>query len=239
MFSEVVMSSSTVKKAIEEGRTSLFEFEAKELLSSVGIPVTKSVLATTVEEAVNQAKKIGFPIVCKIVSPDILHKSDAGGVKVGIKTLDETDKVFAEIISNAKRYKSDATITGVLIQEMAPQGREVIVGAIRDPQFGPALMFGLGGIFVEVLKDVAFRIAPLSEYDAKNMIKEIKGYPLLKGVRGESPIDEQALVKILLGVSKIVSSNSEISELDLNPVFAYEKGAIVADARVLLEKNVV
>jgi acetyl-CoA synthetase (ADP-forming) len=238
MFSELVMSSSIVKKAIEAGRTSLFEHEAKELLSSVGIPVTKSVLATTAEEAVSQAKKIGFPIVCKIVSPDILHKSDAGGVKVGIKTPEETEKVFAEIVSNAKRYKPDATITGVLIQEMAPQGREVIVGAIRDPQFGPALMFGLGGIFVEVLKDVAFRVAPLSEYDAKSMIKEIKGYPLLKGVRGESPIDEQALVEILLGISKLVSSNSEISELDLNPVFAYEKGAIVADARVMLEKNV-
>ncbi len=235
MVSNVNMSSSIVKDAVAEGRTSLFEYEAKELLASVGIPVTRSVLAKDANEAVELAKKIGFPIVCKIVSPDILHKSDAGGVRIGIQTPEEVKKAYNDIIANAKRYKPNANIVGILIQEMAPQGREVIVGAIKDPQFGPALMFGLGGIFVEILKDVAFRVAPLTEFDARSMIKEIKGYPLLQGARGENPVDEEALVKILLGVSKLVSSNREIVELDLNPIFAYPKGAKVADARVMLE----
>jgi len=229
------MDLSIIDKAVKEGRSSLLEQEAKELLASVGIPVTKSKIAHNLEEAISISKEIGFPIVCKIVSPDILHKSDAGGVKIGIKDEEGITKAYNEILSNAKAYKKDANIVGILIQEMAPLGKEVIVGSIRDPQFGPALMFGLGGIFVEVLKDVSFRIAPLTEYDAKKMIKEIKGYSLLKGVRGEAPVDEEALVDIILKLSKLVTSDKRIAEIDLNPVFAYEKDAIVADARIMLD----
>jgi acetyl-CoA synthetase (ADP-forming) len=173
----------------------------------------------------------------KIVSTDVLHKSDVGAVKVNLKNADEVRSAFGEIARNVKKFKSDAKIAGYLVEQLAPEGHEVIVGMAKDPQFGPALMFGLGGIFVEVLKDVSFRIAPLTEYDAREMIQEIKGYPVLTGIRGQKPADINSLVDIILKVSKLVTEHVEIEQLDLNPIFVYQEGAIIVDARIILSTN--
>ena len=200
-----------------------------------GIPVTKFKLALNEKEAAKYADEIGYPVVLKIVSPDIIHKSDAGGVIVNLKNPAEVTNAYKKIMENVKKYNAKAKIVGVLVQEMAPQSTEVIVGAIKDPQFGQTVMFGLGGIFVEILKDVNFRIAPLTTEDAKEMITELKAYPLLKGYRNTPPADIDALVSILCNTSRLVMDNPEIKELDLNPVMAYQKGAKTVDARIILE----
>jgi len=225
----------TFEQARREGRKFLLEPEAKSVCVKYDIPVTRFYVAKNETEAVKFAEDIGFPVVLKIVSPDIIHKSDVGGVVVGLKTADEVRSAYQQIIRNVKKHKADAKIVGVLVQEMAPPSTEVIVGAIKDPQFGPALMFGLGGIFVEVLRDVAFRIAPISEDEAHEMIGEIKAYPLLKGYRGLPPADIDAIVKILVNTSRLVMEHQEIKELDLNPIMVYEKGAKTVDARIILE----
>lgn len=219
----------------KSGRKFLLEPEAKAVCIEYGIPVTKFKVAKTVDEAVEFAEEIGYPVVLKIVSPDILHKFDVGGVVLNIKTSKDVRKAYIQILDNVKKKAPNAKIVGVLIQEMAPSSTEVIVGATKDPQFGPAVMFGLGGIFVEVLKDVTFRIAPLSEEEAKEMITEVKGYPLLTGYRGQPPADMDAIIKILLNTSKLVTEHLEIKELDLNPIMVYEKGAKTVDARIILE----
>jgi acetyl-CoA synthetase (ADP-forming) len=225
-----------MEKAKAEGRKALTETESKEVILSYGIPVTRLYEAKNAVEAGKYAESVGYPIVCKIISPDILHKTDAGGVKLNLKSRAEVERAFEEIVANARRYKPDARIWGVTVQEMAPEGRQVIVGMTKDPQFGPALMFGLGGVFVEVLKDVSFRIAPLTRLDAAEMIKEIKGYPILGAFRGQQPADIDALVDIILKTSQMVTDLKEIAELDLNPIFVYEagKGAKTVDARVVL-----
>jgi len=199
------------------------------------IPVTAFKLAKNEEEAVRFAGQIGFPVVLKIVSPGIIHKSDAGGVKVNLKNSAEVRSAYGKILENAKKYDAAARIEGVLVQEMAPQSTEVIVGAIKDPQFGQTLMFGLGGIFVELLKDVTFRIAPLTQEDAREMVTNVKAYPLLTGYRNTPPSDLDAIITVLLNTSKLVMNNPEIKELDLNPVMAYEKGTKTVDARIILE----
>lgn len=219
----------------KSGRKFLLEPEAKAVCIEYGIPVTKFKVAKTVDEAVEFAEEIGYPVVLKIVSPDILHKFDVGGVVLNIKTSKDVRKAYTQILDNVKKKAPNTKIVGVLIQEMAPSSTEVIVGATKDPQFGPAVMFGLGGIFVEVLKDVTFRIAPLSEEEAKEMITEVKGYPLLTGYRGQPPADMDAIIKILLNTSKLVTEHLEIKELDLNPIMVYEKGAKTVDARIILE----
>jgi len=224
-----------IERAKKDGRKVLLEPESKTLCSLYGIPVTVFDVAKDEEEAVEKAKKVGFPIVMKIVSPDVLHKSEAGGIVVGVKDEEEVRRRYKEIIGNVKKHIPNARIYGILIQEMAPQGIETIVGCIKDPQFGHAVMFGLGGIFVEVLKDVAFRVAPLSKEDAEDMIKEIKGYPILKGYRGSKPADTASLIDILLKVSKMVEELPIINQMDLNPVFVYEKGAKVIDARIIID----
>lgn len=222
-------------QARKEGRKALLEPEAKTICTDYDISVTKFDVAKTEEEAVAAAEKIGFPIVLKIVSEDIIHKTDAGGVKVNLKTKDEVKTAYNQILENAKKYKADARITGVLVQEMAPQATEVIIGSIKDPQFGPTLMFGLGGIFVELLKDVTFRIAPITEQEAAEMIVGVRAYPLLNGYRNTPPADVKALVNTLLAVSKLITDHPEIKEMDLNPVMAYEKGSKTVDARIILE----
>ena len=219
----------------KEGRKSLLETEAKTVCMEYGIPVTKFELARSEEEAVKFANAIGFPTVLKIVSSDIIHKSDIGGVIVGLKNSDDVRHGYNQILQNVKKHDPKARIAGVLVQEMAPPSTEVIVGAIKDPQFGPAIMFGLGGVFVEVLKDVTFRIAPITEDDACDMISEVKAYPLLKGYRNTPPADIEAIEKILLSTSRLVTDYMEIKELDLNPVIVYEKGAKTVDARIILE----
>jgi acyl-CoA synthetase (NDP forming) len=228
-------SLDVFNQAKKEGRKYLLEPEAKALCHEYGIPVTKFKVATSVEEAVKFAEGIGYPVVLKIVSPEVIHKFDVGGVILDLKNASEVKDAYDKIIKSVRKHKPEAKITGVLVQEMAPASTEVIVGAIKDPQFGPALMFGLGGIFVEVLKDVTFRIAPITEYDAKEMITEVKAYPILKGFRGQPPADIDAIAKILLSTSKLVMEHPEIKELDFNPIIVYEKGAKTVDARVILE----
>jgi acetyl-CoA synthetase (ADP-forming) len=227
--------SGIFSQAVKEGRKNLLETEAKAVCRDYGIPVTKSELATNEQEAARLAEKIGFPVVLKILSPDIIHKSDVGGVMVNLKDAKEVRDAYQQIMKNVKNHNAKAKILGILVQEMAPSSTEVIVGAIKDPQFGPALMFGLGGVFVEVLKDVTFRIAPVAADEAREMIGEVKAYPLLKGYRGSAPADIDAIVKIILATSKLVMEHQEVKELDLNPIMVYEKGAKTVDARIILE----
>ncbi|MFC2050290.1 acetate--CoA ligase family protein [Chloroflexota bacterium] len=224
-----------LRQARKENRARLTEIESKELIGGTGIPVIEAKLARTKAEAVALSKKIGFPVVLKIVSPDVIHKSDSGGVKLGLDNAAEVSKAYGEIISAIKKHQPKAKIEGISVQKMARPGVEVIIGMTKDAQFGPVLMFGLGGILVEVLKDVSFRIVPLTKRDAREMIKEIKGYPLLEGYRGQEPADIPFLEAMILKVSDFIDTNPEIKELDLNPVFAYKNRAVAVDARIILE----
>lgn len=225
---------SVLAKARAEDRSLLNEVEVKQLLQDAGIPVVTTVLATTQEEAVTEAKRVGYPVVLKVVSPDIAHKSDVGGVMIGLQDKVAVAAAFDEILANAKKAVKDADITGVAVQNMAPAGIEVIVGMTSDPQFGSVMMFGLGGIMVEVLKDVSFRLIPLTERDAMQMIDEIKGSAILEGVRGKPPVDKNALCDAILKVAAFVESHPEVKELDLNPIIAYPKGVIAVDARMVV-----
>jgi len=227
--------SQIFEEARKQGRKFLLEPEAKTVCKEYGIPVTNFGVAKDVEEAVRLTRETGYPVVLKIISPDILHKFDVGGVILNLKNAKEVRDAYKRILLNVKRQKPNAEITGILIQEMARSSTEIIVGATKDPQFGPALMFGLGGIFVEVLKDVSFRIAPITKSDAKEMINEVKGYPILRGYRGQPPADINSIIEILLNTSKLVTDHPEIRELDLNPILVYEKGAKTVDARIILE----
>jgi acetyl coenzyme A synthetase (ADP forming)-like protein len=226
-----------IEKARKEGRDSLTEIEAKQVFAAYELPVTKIALTKTEDEAVELAEKTGYPVVMKIVSPDILHKSDAGGVKVNVKDAAGVRDTWKSILANVKAYKPDADIHGIAIQEMAPWGTEVILGSINDSSFGPTVMFGLGGIFVEVLKDVTFRVTPVTHSQARRMLSEIRGAPILKGARGEPPRDQEAIVETICKFSNmILDLKDEISETDANPLLVYEegKGLKVADARVIL-----
>jgi acetate---CoA ligase (ADP-forming) subunit beta len=224
---------SDVKK---QGRTVLTEIEAKQVIKAAGIKVVETRLAKNQKEAVALAEEIGFPVVLKIASPDVIHKTDAGGVKTGLNNAAEVKNGYTEIMDSVNKKYPKARIEGVSVQAMARPGIEIIIGTSQDPQFGPVVMFGLGGIFVEVLKDVSFRLIPIEERDAEAMIKEIKGYALLNGYRGQEPANPAALIDVLLKVSALVEKTPEIKELDLNPVFAYKDSAIAVDARIMLEE---
>jgi acyl-CoA synthetase (NDP forming) len=226
-----------LKQARKENRTQLTEIESKQLIKEAGIPVAEAKLAQTKTEAISLSKKMGFPVVLKIVSPDVIHKSDSGGVELGLASVAQVGKAYSKILSAIKKHYPKAKIQGVSVQKMARPGVEVIIGMTKDAQFGPVLMFGLGGILVEVLKDVAFRIVPLTKRDAHEMIKDIKGYPVLEGYRGQEPADVAFLEDLILKVSDFVDKNPEIKELDLNPVFAYKNRAVAVDARVILEAS--
>jgi len=234
-MSSMNTSMEMFDQARKENRKYLLEPEAKIVCMDYGIPVTRFKVAHTQDEADRFASQIGYPVALKIVSPDVLHKWDVGGVMLDLKSATKVKVAYRKILENVRRHKPDAKIVGVIVQEMVTPSTEVIVGSTKDPQFGPALMFGLGGIFVEVLKDVTFRIAPITEVDAREMITEVKGYPILKGYRGQPPADIDAIVKILINTSKLVMDHQEIKELDLNPVMVYEKGAKTVDARIILE----
>jgi acyl-CoA synthetase (NDP forming) len=222
-----------IEKAKKEKR-SLLETEAKELLKEYEIPVPDFKLIKSEDEIIGLAKEINFPIVMKIVSPDIIHKTDVGGVKIGIKDEKEAKLAYQEIIFKAKKYNKKAKISGVIVYPIVPQGTEIIIGMMKDPHFGPVIMFGLGGIFVEVLKDISFRILPIEERDAREMITEIKGHEILKGVRGETPKDIEAIKNLLMKISQLSIENPEIKEIDLNPIFVFKKGLQVVDARMIL-----
>jgi acyl-CoA synthetase (NDP forming) len=226
-----------IDEARGEGRTVLTEVESKELLKQAGIDIIDTRLATSREEAISISQELGFPVALKVASPDIVHKSDAGGVKLGLGTAREVGKAYADILAAVGQKHPQARIQGVSVQKMARPGVEVIIGMSKDGQFGPVLMFGLGGILVEVLKDVSFRLVPLARRDAAEMVREIKGYPLLEGYRGQEAVDISHLEELLLKVSDFVEQNPEVKELDLNPVFAYSDGAVAVDARVILEEG--
>lgn len=228
-----------IAKVRAEGRTGLTEIESKKIFQAYGLPVVKTAVVTSEEEAVEMAESFGYPIVMKIVSPDILHKSDAGGVKVNIKDEAGAREAYNTILQNAKDYKADANIHGILIQEMAPWGTETIVGSVNDPTFGPTVMFGLGGIFVEVMKDVTFRVAPIADKEAEMMLDGIRGAPILDGVRGEAPRDKKALAHVLSQYAFMIKDlGDEILESDANPILVYEegKGVKVVDARIILKE---
>jgi acetyltransferase len=223
---------------IKEGRTILGELDGNEILKCYGFNTLPMELSKTKEDAVKIAEKMGFPLVMKIVSNDILHKSDAGGVKIGLENIKDVQTAFDKIMKNAADYNPDAVLDGVLVQKMVPKGREVILGVNRDPKFGHAIMFGLGGIFVEVYKDVAFRLAPMGRNVVRRMIRSIKGYPILSGLRGEKPADIETLEKNLMSLREMVDDYPIIQELDINPLFVHNEGqgTMVADVIIKLEK---
>jgi acetyltransferase len=215
-------------------RSNLLETDSRDLLAEYGLDLPAALLAANAAEAKRAAREIGYPLAMKVVAPDIVHKSDAGGIKLNLKDEAAVERAFAEIMAGAAKITAKDRVLGALISPMVPEGRECIIGMIRDPQFGPVIMFGLGGIFVEVLKDVAFRVAPLTAEDIDEMIQEIKGFKLLTGVRGESPKDIRALKNILGKLSAIATDNPEIEEFDLNPVIVHQQGASIVDSRVIL-----
>jgi acetyltransferase len=213
------------------------EREANEILQCYGFPVLKSILLKDASEVDEAAEEFVFPVAMKISSPDIIHKFDAGGVRLKIKTKEEARQAFEDIIEKVKRFSPSAKIDGVIIERMAKRGVEVILGAVRDPKFGPMCMFGLGGTYVGVMKDVTFRLAPMWEASAEVMIKSIKAYSMLKGVRGSWPCDVDAIKDCILRLSQMVTEHPEIAELDINPLIVYPKGqgCVVADSRILLK----
>ncbi|MCL6639723.1 MAG: acetate--CoA ligase family protein [Firmicutes bacterium] len=215
----------------------LSESQAKEILKAYGIPATRQFPAKSPEEAVQRALTLGFPVALKIDSPDIPHKTEAGGVVLDIDSPEKVREAFNSVTAGARKYKPDARVNGVLVQEMLEKGTEVITGISRDASFGPVIMFGLGGIFVEALEDVSLRVAPLNEGDAREMVREIKGHKVLSGARGNPPADEEAVVDILLKLSELATDFPQIAELDLNPLLVYEKGrgACAADALIIID----
>lgn len=222
-----------IEKAKQEQRN-LMEHESLKLLKEYNIPVPKHILAKSAKDAVAAAREIKYPVVLKIVSKDILHKSDVGGVKVGLKSDEDVTRAYDEIMNSVKEKASNAEVEGVLVVENANKGLECIVGMVRDPQLGPALMFGLGGIFVELLKDVSFGLLPLNKDEAMEMIKSVKGYKLIEGYRGEKPRDTEAIIDFMMKVAKLVEENTEIEEIDINPFFVYEEGLMTIDARIII-----
>ena len=223
-----------ISTARAAGRTLLTEVESKELLASAGVAVTPTRLATSVDEAVKIAGEVGYPVVLKIMSGDISHKSDVGGVELGLANAADVQAAHTRIMASVKAAAPAAKVDGVSVQSMAAPGTEVIIGMTTDPQFGPVMMFGLGGIMVEVLKDVAFRVVPLEPRDATQIVREIRGFPVLEGVRGRPGADIAALEQMILQISQFAATHPEVAEIDINPVFAYPNGALGVDARVVL-----
>ena len=226
-----------IDNALGEGRLVLLESEAKQLFKLHGAPVTSDVLAKTAEAAADAAGQMQGNVALKISSPDILHKSDANGVMLNLSNKKQVKKAFTEIMRNAKAYKADARIEGILVCPMVEKGLEIIIGTKIDDQFGPVIMYGLGGVLVEILKDVTFRVLPITRRTAQRMIEETKSSPILNGVRGEAPYDKKALVNLLLACSEIIEAYPQIHELDLNPVIVHHQGLSIVDARILLKKE--
>jgi acetyltransferase len=243
-FEKFKIDTAPVKQAIAavrtEGRLAIGDSEARTILQAYGLRIPRSEIAATPEDAIRIASEIGYPVVLKIASPDILHKTDVGGVKVGLQNGEDVRDAYELMVYRAHRYLPEARIWGCLVQEMAPSGGlEVLVGMNRDPQFGPLVTFGLGGIYVETLKDVTFRIAPFSRREAEEMINEIRAHALLDGVRGKPPMDKKSIVDALLRIGQLVQDFHEIVELDINPLMVYphEQGAVAIDMRLVLEDS--
>jgi acyl-CoA synthetase (NDP forming) len=223
-----------IQRATKEGRSSLLIHEAQRICELHRIPTPKSGLATNAEEAVHQAKEIGFPVVMKIVSPQILHKSEVGGVVSDIRDERQLKSEYEKLIARMRSREHSARLLGVLVQRMMPPSTELIVGGIRDKQFGPSVMFGIGGIFAEVYDDVAFRVAPIDTTDALSLIRGLRGSKILSGFRGKPPADLDAIVGVLIGVSKLMTEHDTIEQLDLNPIIAYSDGLCAVDCRIII-----
>lgn len=234
---ETEIACSIIHSALQQKHHQLLEPEAIKLIETFGIASTRHKIVFSVSGAVRAAEFIGYPVVLKVVSPNISHKTDVGGVKLGIRDGESVKIAYEEIIKNTKKVQPDAEIHGILVAEMAPPSLEVIVGGLRDPQFGPVVMFGLGGIFVEILKDVSFRIAPVEEHEVFDMIQDIKGAKILQGFRGKEALDVHSLVQTIMHVSDIMISVEQIREVDLNPILVYPKGIKTLDARIVLEQS--
>jgi acetyl-CoA synthetase (ADP-forming) len=228
-----------LKKIFEEirrkRRTNLTELESREVLTHYGIPIVRGQVIKTIEEAKSFIEKIGYPVVLKVLSPQIIHKTEVGGVILNIKNEKELFEAYHQIIKNVEKNAPKAAIEGFFIQEMLSSDREVIVGGKYDPTFGQTIAFGLGGVFVEVFEDISFRVIPITQEDAIDMIKEIKAFKILKGYRGQKPVDFKSLVDILLKTSKMLEENPEIKELDINPIFTLPDKAVAVDARIIIE----
>jgi len=219
----------------KEKRKNLTELESREILKYYGIPVVEGIVIQQIEDAVNFAQKYGYPLVLKIVSKDIIHKTDVGGVIIGVKNEKELRNEIVNLIKTVRKKKPRVKIDGIFVQKMLSKSPEVIIGGKKDPTFGQVLVFGLGGVFVEVFNDVSFRVTPIKERDAIDMISEIKGIKILRGVRGEKPVDFKALVDILMKTSRMLEENPDIKELDMNPVFALTDRAVAVDARIIVD----
>jgi acetyl-CoA synthetase (ADP-forming) len=220
-----------------DNRYELTEIESKLILDYISVPIIDTKLAPDAETAVNFSEDYDYPVVLKIASPDILHKFDAKGVVTNINGSKGVIKAYKDIIRDAKRYNKNARIHGVTVQKHVPRGIEVIVGAVHDPIFGPAVMFGMGGIWIELMKDVSFRLAPTTKQAALEMISEIQGYPLLRKYRGGEEVNLDIIADIIVKVSKLISNYPEISAIDVNPIFARKKDALAVDARIVLKKE--
>ena len=230
-----MMKPKEIFERVKRKRNNLTELESREVLAYYGITLVKGEIVKTIEDAKKFVDKIGYPVVLKVVSPQIIHKSDVGGVVIDIRNEKELFQAYHEIVKSVEEKMPKAVIDGFFIQEMIPRDREVIVGGKWDSTFGQTIAFGLGGVFVEVFKDVSFRVVPITKEDALGMIKEIKAYKILKGYRGKKPASIDALVDILMKTSKMMEENPEIKELDINPVFALPDQAIAGDARMIIE----
>jgi acyl-CoA synthetase (NDP forming) len=230
-------SAARVFEAARLKNRHLLGLEAFDILKAYGIPVVKTAFAKTAEEAISAAEEIGYPLVMKVVSPQISHKSDIGGIRLFLQNAAEVKAAYQDMMENISKKMPDASLEGVQLQPMLSGGREVIIGMVRDPTFGPMLMFGLGGVYVEILKDVRFAIAPVNDNEAREMITGIKTYPLLAGIRGTKPSDIDALVDVILAVSRFVCHFPEIEEFEINPlmVFEKEKGVLAVDMRLVLK----
>ncbi len=224
-----------VEKILASGRKIALPDESLEIVKLFGIDAPDYALVKTAREAVEVSKEIGFPLVLKIASPDALHKSDMGGVAMDLKNVQEVERSYNKIIDNLKRNVPNARIAGALIQKQIPEATHLIVGGLYDEQFGPAVMFGLGGVFVELFKDVSFRIAPVTETEALEMVKEIKAYPVLSGYRGAKMLDITQLTQTIVNISELISNINAIKEVELNPLFVYEKDVSAVDARIILK----
>jgi acetyl-CoA synthetase (ADP-forming) len=224
-----------IRNAFSEGRAVMLADEAKQVCRLHRIPVPMSYTTMNVQEAVSKAEEMGYPVVLKVISPQIIHKTDVGGVVLNVGNREELrtafEKMFADVVA---KYPS-AKVLGILVEKMMPQSTEVIVGAVRDQQFGPSIMFGIGGVFTEIYNDVVFRVAPIDKVDALNLIHGLRGFRILEGARGKSPANIDAIVDVLLGVSGLMMEHESVSQLDLNPVIAYSDGVCAVDCRILLK----
>ena len=227
-----------IEQAKSENRLFLTEIESKKLLGQAGVNCNLTELATTASEAISLSERLGYPVALKIASPDIIHKNDGGGVRLGLDTPEKVEKAYREILENIRQQKPRAKIHGISVQKMAPPGVAVIIGMSKDPQFGPVIMFGLGGLLVEIIEDISLRITPITRKDAAEMIREVKGYKLLTGYRGQSPANLPALEDMLLAISDFAEQNHAVKEIDLNPVITGSDDAVAVDATVVLEESI-